>query len=575
MRYLTEKLPAWMATVFLILLVSFPVRGASPPPPPPTFDLILAPVMSNGALDRVGVRMTIESPAIAARQPVVRLPRVIVSMPGAELVGDRIHASDRAGVLELIEEEEAATPSGTFRRWLATRGSVGDVTIAYDALPRRVTTATRQGPLFDLRAQPGGFNGAGITFIAVPPTEHPYSIRLRWDLSAMPPGSRGVWSLGDGEVRTVGPAQLVAFSYYAAGVLKNYPAGESDFRMYWFGDPPFEAPALAATITRFFGEAARFFRDPDPDFRVFARENPFAGTGGTALARSFMFGYNPADKPTPDSLQGLLAHEVAHNWPRLQGEHGDTAWYSEGTAEYYSILLSLRAGLIDLDGFQERVNARAQNYYSNPLQSLTNAEAAARFWTDTRAQRVPYGRGFMYLALIDARLKERSGGAVSLDDIVVELVERGRRGEPHRIETWLELVRAHLGDDAERDYRAMVEGRKLVPPATSFGPCLQVEPAEYRVFELGFEDGSLREDRMSVNGLVPGSAAAQAGVREGDRIISATPVTVLMREADMRMTLVLEREGGPAEIQYLPRGAAVQGMRWARTSRGDGADCTL
>jgi predicted metalloprotease with PDZ domain len=567
-------LPLRVAAAFLILVAALPVR-ADTGAPPPALDLTIAPRMADEGLDRVGVRMRIESPGLSAGDVLVRMPRLIVSMPGARLAGDGIEAHDRAGPLELIEEEEEATPTAAYRRWLAARDTVGDVTIRYEALPREVSPTTRQGPLFDLRAQPGGFNGAGITFIAVPPTEHPYRIRLSWDLSAMPPGSRGVWSLGDGDVQTVGPSQMIAFSYYAAGLLDTYPGGGSDFSMYWFGEPPFEADALAAQITRFFEEAARFFRDPDPNYRVFARENPFAGTGGTALARSFMFGYNQSEAPTPESLQGLLAHEITHNWPRLQGEHGDTAWYSEGTAEYYSILLSLRAGLIDLEGFEERVNARAQGYYSNPLQSLSNAEAARRFWTDNRAQRVPYGRGFMYLALVDARLRERSGGAVSLDDIVVELVERARRGEPHGNEAWLELIRPHLGEAADLDYRSMVEGRKLVPSPGSFGPCFRTELARYNAFELGFEDASLHEDRMRITGLVPGSQAERAGLEEGDRLLSATPVFMLMREPDLAMTLVVEREGNPVEISYLPRGEAVEGIRWSRNEGSEEARCTL
>jgi len=92
-----------------------------------------------------------------------------------------------------------------------------------------------------------------------------------------------------------------------------------------------------------YGSMAKFFDDETGSYRVFVRRNPFKGTGGTGLARSFTFGYNFDAKPTVDSLQGLLAHEMAHTWPAMQGEHGDTAWYSEGTAEYYSTVLSFRS----------------------------------------------------------------------------------------------------------------------------------------------------------------------------------------------------------------------------------------
>ena len=49
--------------------------------------------------------------------------------------------------------------------------------------------------------------------------------------------------------------------------------------------------------------------------------------------------------------------------------------YIQGSAEYYSILLSWRAGVIDAGEFLKRVNGRSRNYYQNPLQSLTLQQA--------------------------------------------------------------------------------------------------------------------------------------------------------------------------------------------------------
>lgn len=41
---------------------------------------------------------------------------------------------------------------------------------------------------------------------------------------------------------------------------------------------------------------------------------------------------------------------MVHNWPQLNDNpYGVTTWYSEGTAEYYSVLLPLRLGLMTDD----------------------------------------------------------------------------------------------------------------------------------------------------------------------------------------------------------------------------------
>ena len=74
----------------------------------------------------------------------------------------------------------------------------GDVTLHYRAPPRVVTASTRTGPLFDLRDEAGGVQGAGWTFLAVPVNTEPYRIQLHWDLSDMPAGSRGDLEPGGG-----------------------------------------------------------------------------------------------------------------------------------------------------------------------------------------------------------------------------------------------------------------------------------------------------------------------------------------------------------------------------------------
>src|SRR3989344_3124061 len=131
-----------------------------------------------------------------------------------------------------------------------------------------------------------------------------------------------------------------------------------------------------------------------------------------------MFGYHAPSEPTVDDLEGLLSHEIAHTWPSMEGEHGDTAWYSEGNAEFYSLALSWRSGAIGLDRVVETMNERADAYYSNPYRGLTNPEAAKIFWTDPVAQTVPYGRGWMYLLQTDAAVRAATDGAESLDDVV-------------------------------------------------------------------------------------------------------------------------------------------------------------
>ncbi len=570
--------PAWLRGWLLALLSCLlpGLSAAQNDTSPPALKLELRPHATDGAFDYVDGRMTLESPKIAAGATLVKMPVLVVSIPTARYDGDALKARDDDGNLPLTIKDEPPTPTSTERRWLVSRATRGDVVLSFRASPREITPTTRNGPLFDLRANGGGMTGAGVTFIPIPDTSFPYRVSLKWDLSGVAPGSRGVWSLGDGDVETTIPASTVAFSFYAAGALQSYPAQPtSDFGMYWLLQPTFDTTDLAHGIQQLYGYMSKFFHDEGQPYRVFIRKNFNHGNGGTALSRSFTFGWSEQTAPTPENLQSLLAHEMTHNWPALEGDHGDTAWYSEGAAEYYSILLSHRAGVTTLAQFQEEVNERAVGYYTNPYVNFTNRDAARIFWTDWSAQRVPYGRGFMYLAKVDAQIRAKSKGKRSLDDLVVPMFERKQQGKTPSIDDWLELLTAEIGAQAKRDYNDMVAGKTVVPPKHSFAPCFKPVKHQERPYTLGFDNASLNGEQKIVRGVVKGSAAAVAGLRDGDEVLEFTDPLDLQRELDKNMVLSVRRGSEPLRIEYLPRGELVDAYKWERVSSVPDTECNL
>ncbi|MEV4582030.1 hypothetical protein AB0K16_53245 [Nonomuraea jabiensis] len=217
--------------------------------------------------DGVGVRYVLQEPAIAAGRPVCRLPIVIVGVPGAAVRAADLHVSDDLGELPLHEEDEQPTPSLTYRRWCATRDSVGDVTVSYRAPVRDVDASTRNGPLFDLRAEAGGVNGAGVTFLALPDTTCGYALTVQWE---GPDGGLGVSSFGEGTVHLTGTVETLQYAFYMAGPVSRYPAGgPAAFSMYWLSEPAFDSVAVATRIQRIYQVMCDFFREPEPGHRVF------------------------------------------------------------------------------------------------------------------------------------------------------------------------------------------------------------------------------------------------------------------------------------------------------------------
>ncbi len=546
---------------------------------PPSLDVTLKPHTTDQAVDYIDVQLKVQAPAANPGEAFLKLPMVFASVETARYGANDIKVTDQAGPVALVQKDDPVDPSNFmyFRRWEVSRPTVGDVTISYRAPARAYRPKLGSGPPFDLRPEAGGLNGAGVSFLALPDKSTPYSIHLKWDLAAMPSGSHGAWSLGEGEVRTVGPVDLLAHSYYMAGPISSYPSpGGGPFGIYWLGEPPFDAQAVAVWTQKAHTAIAGFFGEPDKPYRVFFRKNPYPGAGGAGLVNSFMSGFSDTPAPTADSMRGHLAHEIVHNWTgSLSGPNGIVSWYGEGMAEYYDPVLTWRAGLITTDEFLADVNQRAQSYYGNAMNTAPASEIAAKFWSDTRVRKLPYDRGSFYLSTVDAEIRAKSGGQRKLDDLTFAMLDRQKRGLSYDTDAWLELVTAELGPKAKVEFDDMMAGRLMVPPSNAFGPCFKRETASYRNFELGFDSASLTSNPRRVQGLVAGSAAEKAGVRDGDEITTAVVLDAIQGDAKAELTIDLKRDGKPLAITYLPRGKTVEGYRWARVASVPDAACAI
>ena len=565
----------WVALATSASVAQSPARPTtSSPASLPELRLTLKPHATAGTLDSIDATMVIHDLHLAAGEPLLQMALVIASIPTARYDGDALQASDENGALPLTQRDGAPRSFGTDREWLTARATSGPVTVKFRIPPRQVDANTRPGPLFDLRAESGGLMGSGLTFLPHPLAQISYHVQLAWDLDAVPPTYRGVSCFGDGNVQFVATGEGLASCYYAVGPLQVYPAGPDDnrtFGMYWLTETPFDLPAVATQVQKLFAYMSGFFHDTGGAYRVFVRKNPYPSGGGTASNRSFMFGWNATRPPTTESLEGLLAHEMTHNWPRLSGEHGETSWYSEGSAEYYSILLSWRAGLSTPEEFLKRINQRATAYYENPLQTLTLAQAEERYWQEANASYVPYGRGFMYLASTDAQIRARTHGKKGLDDIEVEFVVRSQKGQPPTVSDWINRVAQDLGPRARTQFEAMVSGKPLVPPANTFGPCFQLQAFQAHLNDLGFDESSLRGANPVVTGLRAGSNAALAGLKNGDRILQHSLLD--QDDPNKPLTLSIQHDGVTREVQFVPEGKSVPAYRWVRAPGVSASQC--
>jgi S1-C subfamily serine protease len=117
----------------------------------------------------------------------------------------------------------------------------------------------------------------------------------------------------------------------------------------------------------------------------------------------------------------------------------------------------------------------------------------------------------------------------------------------------------------------MVAGKLIVPPAETFGPCFKPVSKAEQPFDLGFDEMRLGV----VKDLRPDSAAAKAGIREGDAILSMTPLDAVRNDPQKKMELKLKRGNEEINVSYLPRRVPVPAWHWVRDHSVPDNDCHL
>ncbi|CDO35423.1 peptidase M61 [Novosphingobium sp. KN65.2] len=530
----------------------------------PDLSIWLAPIADeNGALTRLDVAIRFEDPPQDAA-----LASMAVTANTVETSANAIAAlafSDARGLVPVVAHDSKLDADNTQRTWLAQRAISGPVTIAYRVLidPQQPEQAR---PQYELRASDGGLSGGGNAFLALPADEIARNVSVHWDLSRAGAGAKGVSSLGPGDSRSSKPwsVEEIASSYYMAGKVGTFSRGA--FFGTWQGQFGFDGTELmgwAARLQQFYGD---FFDQRPASFGVFARTNRLNPGSGIGLTDSFAFTFS--DKTTLEDLESLLAHEMVHSWINSLSNSMDApgglalSWFGEGLAVHYQRMLPYRAGLIGRQAFLDDLNATAARYYTNALIDTPNDEIPAGFWKDTRIRVLPYDRGSLYFATVDAQIRAASQGKRSLDDIVRKMLAVRRAGHPMDMALWKELMGQELGTQGLSQFDAMLGGAGVLPPSDAFGPCFERVTKPLRRFDLGFDPLILTTPDRIVSGLKPGSAAEAAGLRNGDRIRNRFPQDAMQADQNATLTLQIERDGRQFEVTYMPRGETVEAYQW-------------
>jgi predicted metalloprotease with PDZ domain len=549
--------------------------------PVPSLSVSLKPgtAANSSDIDHLDITLLIEKAPRASAAPILQIPLVTDNVvTSAERIAD-LAASDSKGPLHLVPREQGG-PGNGLRQWFADRAVEGALRVHY-RVPTSAPPAPRgAAPPLELTSESGGFSGAGGTFLLLPPEDASYRLSVDWDLSGLPAGAAGVSSLGVGDASSSSPlpAEALADSFFMAGAIGRFPDGRTadGFFSAWQGKPPFHAKPLMEWGARLRGDYIRFFKDSSPEpYGVFIRRNLVNPGGGVSLHHSFVTTYGEKTGSDPDDLKLTLAHEMFHTFaPSIGVPAGlESSWFGEGLATYYQRELPFRFGMIDPSTYLEDLNYTAARYYTNALGNAPNSEVPKRFWEDTRIRTLPYDRGALYFATVDYAVRKASGGKRSLDDLVLAMRARQLAGKTLTNADWEELVGKELGQNGVEDFRAMLQGATPLPASDAFGPCFRRVTKPLRRYQLGFDPKVLVQPKRIVRGLIAGSAAAKAGLRNGDEILKPVGQDHIQGDQTGILTLLIRRGDEEMTIRYLPRGETVDAWQWARVPGVPDAAC--
>jgi hypothetical protein len=501
-----------------------------------------------------------------------RAPIVLNNIPG---IADRIRGfriDDGSGPVLLTREDDPVDASGFDynRRWRTARSVSFPVMVRYSAIvpPGRL----RAGPPFDLRTFAGGVSGGGAGFLALPQDERQYRVRVRWDLRKLRRGSVGISSLGDGDAEATMALDGLQSSWFMAGPLGQYPAGGNTggFSAAWLGSSPsLDLRADMAWAARAYTALSTFFGDTaQRPYRFFLRVLPESTTsGGTAGNRSFMLQVPVRPRRSPSGgdgpgLRSIIAHEMIHGW--AGSFQGAGPWASEGLATYFTANLLRQLGLQPIKAFVAELNRLSRQYNGNPYRNATSDAARAVFWADKNGELLPYVRGALYFFALDAAIRQASDSARSLDDVLLDLFARRANGETVSVRTFTDALAKELGPGVAAQLDSVVvRGTKTVfVPPDAFGPCFTHSWTQVVVPDFAFDRRT--PGVQTVVGLVPSSAAAEAGLRNGDVITTPVAPDLLLSDQVQQMKLDVVRDRESLYLTYMTRPMVNESWQWSR-----------
>jgi len=549
------------------LLLVAACGGASPTPPPATGAVAPAkrgePSAREMKLDLVQVERGV---------------RVRVEATGS--AGD-VHAwqlgDDLASRIDVLDANDRPLAFRRQGQRLEITASATTVVLRYEILAKPGAPPAGDEDARSTMIDEQRFRGVGDKILALPEAFEKVAVPIAFTQSSLPTGRIAASSFGTGRDHVTQRLELPGRSLrrsvflFGPGGRAELDAPEGHDESAWLGYTAFDSRSVSAEIAGFRGVLHEYFKDIELApatlfFSVDARPR-----GGYRVARAHsgvlvvLSGLDPFDA----GLRLAVAHELVHAWigertwvgDATPGKEIESLWFQEGVARWVAREQLARVGLLSFDEHAAELNRLLAIVTASRHALRSNAELLV----DAQASGVVpllVARGALFATAVDARIRERSRGARSFDDVIRALSRLADETHAPLPEATFFEVLGHEIDAAQvredfDDY--VITGRKKRVPDAALGPCFETLETTYETYAAGFDVAASREAH-AIRNVDPKGPAAAAGLRNGD-VLDRMEVP---DRVDRMVKIEVTREGKPVVVTYRPVHGARRGQGFRR-----------
>lgn len=243
------------------------------------------------------------------------------------------------------------------------------------------------------------------------------------------------------------------------------------------------------------------------------------------------------ERSTPEQIIGTASHEFFHVWnvKRIRPaemwpydysreNESPSLWFSEGFTNYYALVANYRAGNITREQFvNSAAGAAASIENTEARKFIPPANSSVITWVgyDTpQAFSISYyTQGQNIGGLLDLSIRHDTNAAAGLDDVFRALYnENYKRGKGFTTDELIAIIDRITKKNYRPFFDQYVFGVEVPDYDAIFGYAgFKLERSTRTTPDFGFS-GRPRTGGITLNGIEPQSAAADAGLRVGDVI---------------------------------------------------------